>query len=731
MVSTSFDMSLVTRNAQVTPRAMAPRALQTPLGFTPSSKLGLQEDTLSLQSTSHQGKLFGTSHIQSLRFGETHTLKGKNIVYVSGQIQAEPIVPFTGGLAVVTDEIPQALNKIHGANMAVLGVGFPWLLAPHGKKDEGWKPTGVKFDVTLPWVDPKTNRMIESGTQDPVTKKMNHKLSDDVMPNHKATFELFEKKNERLKTTFYVVKSDDPLMIGMDGKPKTMADMPNLSNAYGKGLDATEVKMWSLMSRAMAHAITKLDPTQYKPKAGEHLTQFPKKVDAIITNDWHTGTLKPWLEKDVPAMKHTPNVFIVHNHFDKPYTNPADAEKADFKNTPEGQKTLFWAAQTGLAQGSISPLETGIKTADAIMINDNYFKELTDTPYLGQRNQDYIKRALNQHKDSHFDIHHGYESKYNPDAPELKAVGGKLLEVTEADKATGKPLASAWQRFKAENKKVLQQFAGLKQDPEAVVFHSAARWDRHQKMYDLLMENIPKFLKENPKAQVILNNNPMPQDARSFQFLNRMHRDFRDRFYTPESFNPKLQALGEAGSDFSINISQYEPMGTAHLASKRAGTIPMINYVGGLASSVSDPHKGKGKDGYGQTGILMDPVILPHEIQPVIAKLGDTMTTPAFQNTLKAWRSSEKPEDQALAKAYDRAVGAFDNALKEAMTIANDPERKQAIRDEAVRYVTTEHDWNKIVEKYPGPIGKAIEVAQAAAKKDGTGSQARSVAHAY
>ncbi|MFM7468985.1 MAG: glycogen/starch synthase [Vampirovibrionales bacterium] len=683
------------------------------------SRLTPSEDLVTLGKTQqHSNALFGTSHIQSLRFGESQTLKGKNIVYISGQIQAEPLVPFTGGLAIVTDEIPKALNKHHGANMVVMGVGFPWLLAPHGKKDEGWKPTGVKFDVSLPWVDPKTNQMIESGTQDPITKKMHYQLSQEVMPSHKASFELYEKRNEKLNTTFYVVKSEDPLMIGMDGKPKTMADMPNLSNAYGKGLDATEVKIWSLMSRAMAHAITKLDPTQYQPKSGEHITQFPHKIDAVITNDWHTGTVKPWLEKDVPAMKHTPNVFIVHNHFDKPYTNPALAEEVNFKQTPEGQKTLFWASQTGLAAGSISPLETGIKTADAIMINDNYYKELTDTPYLGQRNQDYIKRALTQHKDSHFDIHHGYESKYDPDAPELKAIGGKPFSITEADKATASPEGSAWRRFKAENKKVLQQFAGLKEDPDAVVFHSAARWDRHQKMVDLLMENIPKFLTNNPKAQVILNNNPMPHDARSFQFLNKMHREFRDRFYTPESFNPKLQSLGEAGSDFSINISQYEPMGTAHLASKRAGTIPIINYVGGLASSVSDPSKGKGIKDYGQTGVLMDPVILPHEIQLVIAKLGDTMTTPAFQQTIQGWRKSDKPEEQGLAKAYDRAVGAFDKALQEAMKIAQAPERKDAIRDEAVRYVTTEHDWKKIVEKYPEPIGKAIEVAKKAAQHD-------------
>ena len=49
---------------------------------------------------------------------------------------------------------------------------------------------------------------------------------------------------------------------------------------------------------------------------------------------------------------------------------------------------------------------------------------------------------------------------------------------------------------------------------------------------------------------------------------------------------PALEAIGEAGADFFIMPSRYEPSGLNQMFSLKYGTLPIVRRTGGLADSV-------------------------------------------------------------------------------------------------------------------------------------------------
>lgn len=720
---------MLASHQQVSPLMLSRQAQQ--MSASAGAVAVMPSDQVSFtQGTASPDRLFSPAHIQQIRFGEQQTLKDKTVVFYSGQIRTPHFNP--AGLGIVTDIIPSNLNKFHGANVMVMGVGFDYLVKPKGEKDPEWQNTGIKFSLPIPWVDPKTKRGIEGVEVDPVSGTETLKLSQSQYPKPEATFELYQKHNKDLDTYFYAVRTEDPLVVGLNGKPKGMSDYTQLANAYGKGLTNTEAMIWSYFSHAMAHATRYLDPTKYKPEPGQTLQQSKGPIDALLTNDWHTGTVKTWLEKSHPDMKHTPNVFMVHNQFDKPIGNTELFENPGFSSTPEGRQLRFWARRTGFLPDSISPLDTAIRKADAIIINDNYYNELTQSDFLDQRKMHYLKRALAQHKGTHFDMVHGYKSEIDPTGEFLKKAGGKQYAVTDADKQAAEknktlnaklpeekrlpedPEKVALMRFKAENKQILQKHLGFKEDPGMVIFHTTARWDRSQKMADLVMETVPELLKKNPKVAFVFDANLPDHDPRLLKFLYEAQRDYPGRIHATSKFDPPLEALLEAGGDFSINLSQYEPYGQANLGSMLNGNIPLVNYVGGFASASSDPAKGKGKPGYGQTAIIMDPVLLPHETEPIVEHLGNESTESGFRQKLKEFQAAAPgTKEEGVWQQYQRALTSVKGAFNEALAMVDNKSKHADVMAETRRFVLKEHDWKIIVGRYIPPVNKAIEVSQA------------------
>ena len=86
------------------------------------------------------------------------------------------------------------------------------------------------------------------------------------------------------------------------------------------------------------------------------------------------------------------------------------------------------------------------------------------------------------------------------------------------------------------------------------------------------------------------------------QLLSGLQQARPDKFAVYHGFNEELAHRIEAGSDFFLMPSRFEPCGLNQMYSMRYGTIPIVRRTGGLADTVSDQEETYGRG----TGFVFD-----------------------------------------------------------------------------------------------------------------------------
>ena len=214
--------------------------------------------------------------------------------------------------------------------------------------------------------------------------------------------------------------------------------------------------------------------------------------------------------------------------------------------------------------GMVNLLKAGIQYADAVTtVSPTYANEIRG-PIGGMGMAPYLNNRW-QHL---FGILNGVDSTvWNP------ATDKFLPARYSVDDMAGK----------AACKKALQERFGLTVDPKIPLFGIVSRF-APQKGFDLIRGALPQALRDMVMQVVVLGTGD-PFTENFFRWLNGA---FPRSANAHIGFVPELAHLIEAGSDFFIMPSLYEPCGLNQMYSSLYGTLPIVRATGGLDDTVEN-----------------------------------------------------------------------------------------------------------------------------------------------
>jgi starch synthase len=142
---------------------------------------------------------------------------------------------------------------------------------------------------------------------------------------------------------------------------------------------------------------------------------------------------------------------------------------------------------------------------------------------------------------------------------------------------------------KAECKRALQERFGLTVDPKIPLFAVISRF-APQKGFDLMRGSLPQALRDMIMQVVVLGTG----DAFTEHFFRWLTEANPGRANAHIGFAPEVAHLIEAGSDFFIMPSIYEPCGLNQMYSSIYGTLPIVRATGGLDDTVENYNEAAG-----------------------------------------------------------------------------------------------------------------------------------------
>jgi len=150
---------------------------------------------------------------------------------------------------------------------------------------------------------------------------------------------------------------------------------------------------------------------------------------------------------------------------------------------------------------------------------------------------------------------------------------------------------------KLDCKRALQKRFALDSRPDAPLFGAVSRF-AEQKGFALVREALPRVLDAFDVQCVVLGSG----DRATEDFFRDLMGRYPGRVGSYIGYSEDLAHLIEAGADFFLMPSLYEPCGLNQMYSMRYGTLPVVRATGGLADTVIDHADPSGRS----TGFVFD-----------------------------------------------------------------------------------------------------------------------------
>ncbi len=327
-------------------------------------------------------------------------------------------------------------------------------------------------------------------------------------------------------------------------------------DANGKDLP-DNAERFTLFSRAIAGLAMGQGRMEWRP-------------EVVHCNDWQTGLI-PALLDGTPERPAT--VFSIHN---LAYQGRFPAET--FRQLKLPARLWHYA---GLEYfGEMMLIKGGLAYADRLTtVSPNYAEEIC-TPLGGQG----LDSLLTYRKGRLSGILNGVDyTIWDPANDSL------LVSNYSGDDPTGKKA----------NKAALQKRHHLPQEPDTPLLGLVSRF-AEQKGIDLILEAAPQLLKRG--VQLVLLGSGDPALEKAAQLLAKK---YPGQMAADIGYDEGLAHLIEAGADFFLMPSRFEPCGLNQLYSLRYGTLPIVRRTGGLADTVVHTNKQSLADG-SATGFVFD-----------------------------------------------------------------------------------------------------------------------------
>jgi starch synthase len=282
-------------------------------------------------------------------------------------------------------------------------------------------------------------------------------------------------------------------------------------------------------------------------------------ADILHCHDWQSA-LVPLFARVAEAQKGTQvgarSILTIHN---LAFQGVFPQKAFTLTNLP----APFYGIDSLEFYGQVNFLKGGIFFSDAVTtVSPTYAREILH-PEFGCG----LEGVLARRKHELYAILNGIDTDiWNPAKDPL------IAEAYSIKKMAGK----------AKNKAALLKRADLKDGAAVPVFGCVSRLT-DQKGVDFILKQ-KAFFSKNDVRFVVLGNG----DSKLEQGLKKLQSQLPDKVYVSFDYDEVLGHMIEAGSDFFLMPSRFEPCGLNQMYSQRYGTIPLVSQVGGLADTVVD-----------------------------------------------------------------------------------------------------------------------------------------------
>jgi starch synthase len=350
--------------------------------------------------------------------------------------------------------------------------------------------------------------------------------------------------------------------------------------------------------------------------------------DVIHANDHQTALVPAYLRTlyaEDAFFQLTASILSIHNLGYQGVYPPETMKIAGF---PE---RFFYPLSPFEFWGKMNFLKAGIQFADRLTtVSERYAEEIQSGEEFGFG----LQGILNARRAELTGILNGIDvTIWNPRTDRLIAAR------FDAESLDGKAVCKA----------ALLEGLGVSSKPEQPLFGMISRLVE-QKGFDLIEAAATRLL-ELPARWVVLGSG----EARYESFLRETAARHPGRFVFRSGYDDPLAHRIEAGADFFLMPSRYEPSGLNQMMSMRYGTIPVVRETGGLADTVTPFGPGERSGG---TGILFG----PYSAEALLGAVGEAIRLYGEPGNLLRARRNGMAGDFSWANAARKYVQLYRQA---------------------------------------------------------------------